>query len=235
MLRKLITLLSLVLTLGFAASASAVAQGTPAVDQSSPVVAEPELEGLETGYARMYLPDFGSMLEALGTPDADIPEIDDQGVFTIMTAILTFDNADHADNGINETADTFADPDDPDIRLTSEDVEDLGDRATLYTGEMDSEGDTLSVNVLLVREGEQILLVQILGGESEAGTTQARDIIEFMLDTKPTTDEVSFNPDGTSTGGAFDRMPTGEDTDLIGNLAPFIDMDMSEIPSELGG
>lgn len=229
MLRKFTILLSLVLTLGFAATTSAAAQEMPDVDA-------PDMEGLETGYARMFMPDFGAMIDALGTPGADMPEIDQEGVLTVMTAILTFDNADNADKSMAVVADTYTEEgeSDTDIDMTSEEISDLGDKATLHSGAVDISGEKTTFNILIVKDDSQLLLIQVIGGEAEAGATQAQDIANFMLDTEPTTDEVTFNEDGTSTGGAFDRMPTAEDTDLVDGLAPFIDMDMNEDAPDLG-
>src|SRR5699024_706882 len=116
-----------------------------------------------------------------------------------------------------------------DMELTPEDIDDLGDKAVLYAGEVKSgDGTTMATNILVVQESERLFMVMVGGGEMEAGSTQATTIVQYMLDTEPETDEVIFNSDGTSTGGAFDRMPTAEETDMIEGLVPFMDVDYAE-------
>lgn len=225
--RKFILLVSLVLTLGFGITTSVTAQETPAAEM-------PQLEGLESGYARMFMPDFNAMFEAMGTPGANIPELDEKGVLTIMTAVLTFDSTDNAGKGLDSTADAFT-RQDGGTDLTSSEIKDLGDKAMLYSGEADAgDGTTMLTNVLVVQDSERVYMVMVAGGELEAGATQAKDIARFMLDARPTTPEVTLKQDGTSTGGAFDRMPTAKDTDLVSGLAPFMDVDMKADPASLG-
>ncbi|HWV23286.1 MAG TPA: hypothetical protein VNZ58_03775 [Thermomicrobiales bacterium] len=220
MLRKITILLSLILTLGFAVTTSAAAQDTPSVDSLN-------VDGLESGYGRAYMPDLNALVEAMSTPGAATPDLNADGPSAIQISILTFDKADNAKKASDSIADEIASQEVEDVEMKSEEVKDLGDSATLYTGEVKSMGETMAITALLVQDGEQLLQIQIVGGENDANSSQAQAIAQHMLDTEPSTNEVTFNEDGTSTGGAFDRMPQSGDTDLIGDLTPFMDMDLS--------
>lgn len=175
------------------------------------------------------------MLDAVGTPGAGIPEFNENDIFLVTTAVLTFDNKDNADKGLDAAADAYAAEMVDTASAAPREIDDLGDKATLYSGETaDAEGGMVPANLLIVRDAERMYMIMLMGGETEVGATQVQDIARFTLDAEPTTDEVTFNMDGSSTGGPFDRMPTAQDTDLIGGLSPFIDMDMSEDIPETG-
>lgn len=229
MFRRLAVLVSLVLTLGYATSAAAIAQDASDLEA-------PEFEGLESGYARLFMPDYTAMFAALETPGADIPEIDEDGVLSVMTAILDFDSADNAQKSMDMTGQAYAEEEesDEDIDLTTEEVKGLGDKAIHYSGEVGLASQTMAFHILVIKDGKQLVIIQIMGGDLEEGAGQVRDIADFMMDAKAGTDEVSFNEDGSSTGGVFDRMPSTDDADLIGDLVPFMDVDLSEESPNLG-
>jgi hypothetical protein len=216
MLRKMTALLSLLLALGLTMSASG--------QEASSM--EEELPGLESAYSRLFMPDFDAMFAALETPGADV-EFDEDGVIMVMTMVFTFDSEDNAANAMDTLHEGFFETGE-EAETEETEVEDLGDQALMFSAVVEESGEPLTTISLFVQEGEHLYMVTVGGGELEAGKQQTQDIGQFMVDAEITTDEVTFNEDGTSTGGVFDLMPTADDTELVGGLAPSSDMDMME-------
>lgn len=218
MFRKFTLLLSLVLAMGFAITSTAAAQDVP--------TSAGDVEGLETGYARMYMPDFSAMIEAAGTPGATTG-FDENAVLVIMTAGFTFDSEDNAGKALDTFGEGFTSEMSGAENLEAAELDDLGDRAVLYSGTVEESGESMPTNTLLVQDGEAVYMISVTGGDLDEGKQQAQDIATHMLDGEIETGDVTFNEDGTSTGGVFDLMPTAEDTDLVSGLAPSMDMDFS--------
>lgn len=216
MLRKMTALLSLLLALGLTMSASG--------QEASSM--EEELPGLESAYSRLFMPDFDAMFAALETPGADV-EFDEDGVIMVMTMVFTFDSEDNAANAMDTLHEGFFETGE-EAETEETEIEDLGDQALMFSAVVEESGEPLTTISLFVQEGEHVYMVTVGGGELEAGKQQTQDIGQFMVDAEITTDEVTFNEDGTSTGGVFDLMPTADDTELVGGLAPSSDMDLME-------
>lgn len=216
MLRKMTALFSLLLALGLTMSAAGQ-------DASS---VEEELPGIESAYSRLFMPDFDAMFAALETPGADI-EFDENGVVMVMTIVFTFDSEDNAANAMNTLQEGFVETSE-EAEIEETEIDDLGDRALMFSGVVDETDDPLTTISLFVQDGEHVYVVTLGGGELEAGKQQSQDIAQFMVDAEISTDEVTLDAEGGSTGGAFDLMPTAEDTDLVGGLAPTSDSNMLE-------
>lgn len=216
MFRKLILLVPLVIAMGFSQNATAAVQDIP------PSIAD-EFEGIESGYLRHYMTEsyYEAVTDVIGTPraTADV-EVEDIQILTITG--VTFDSADNAEQAFDTFHEDFA----SDLEMSgSPDAEeltmdDLGDLAILHKGTIVGEDEALATAGLFVQDGEQVYMIQMIGGELDAGEQQVQDIAQFMLDGEIQTDEVTLNEGGTSTGGVFDLMPTVDDTDLIGDLVP---------------
>src|SRR5699024_5548509 len=139
-------------------------------------------------------------------------EFDEDDVLAIRTDIFTFDDTGNAENGMDMIADEVAsqvqtDPDtgmapaataDADAGISSREIDDLGDTAILSSGTIESDGETSSLNWLLVRNAGEVVFVQILGGDIAEGGNQATDIARSIVDANPSSEDVDFNPDGTS-------------------------------------
>lgn len=222
MFRKFTLFLSLLLTLGFAASATVSAQEAP------PLPEQADIEGLESGYARMFMPDFEAMMEAAQTPGADV-SFDEDGIMMIMTSVFTFDSADNAGNALDTFGDGMAESLSGDDNIEKNDVDDLGDKAVSYTGEIEESGTTMQSTVILIQDGSMVHMIMVSGGTADEGIDTATNIGQFMVDGEPGDDDVTLNDDGTSTGGVFDLMPTADDTDLTAGLQPSTDMDFTSI------
>lgn len=226
MFKRLVFVLSLLLTLGITA---------PVAAQEVPVTGIQDLDGLESGYARMFMPDLMAMFDAMSTPGAEIPELDEDGTLMVMTAVLTFDSQGDVSEAMDQLLEDAGSGVGTSERIEGTEVKDLGDRAVLFNVDADDQDEVdmqFLLHLLLVQDNSMLYMVVVGTGENGGGEEQAQEIAAFMLDKTPGSDEVVLNLDGTSTGGVFDLMPTAEDADLVGGLSPFMDMDM--LDDEMG-
>lgn len=216
MFRKLTLLLSLIF---------AVALTSPAVAQDVPTLDPADVEGLESAYARMYMMDIEGMLS---TPmsDAATPSIDEVPFYAFV-AVFTFDDAGNAESNFEAFSDDFAQGffSESETEAETNEIDGLGDQAVEYVGELQiDETESAPSSLVTVQDGENILISVVSGG-AEPGETSL-GIVEFMLDNEMGEGEVEVVQEGTSTGGAFDLMPTAEDADVLNGLVPFMDMDL---------
>ena len=61
--------------------------------------------------------------------------------------------------------------------------------------------------------------------DRDEATKITNDVVAYIVDAEAGDDEVTLNTDGTSTGGAFDRMPASGD-DAVGGLEIVEDYDV---------
>jgi hypothetical protein len=211
--KKMTTLLSLVLALAF--TTSVAAQDIPTFDPS-------EAEGLESAYARMYMMDFEALL---ASPEA-AAELDLESMpFYAFLAVFTFEEEDMASENFEVFAEEFANGFFGESTTEPEmtEVDGLGEQAVEYVGELEvDETQAAPTSVLMVQDGENMLISVVSGGQDVSDISTG--YMEFMLDGEVGA-EVELVEDGTSTGGAFDLMPTIEDTEVLNGLVPFMDMD----------
>lgn len=201
MLKRITLLLSLFMT--FALASSAIAQ-TPT--PQDPVEALNQIDTDVTLYGRSYVE--GSM----GTLAAG----SDQTRMAIIQAYV-LDDADVAAEARPYIEQLMKENLEPIIgqELQTEEVDDLGDAATLSSAVEGEGGQAASLSLYIVQQDEVVFISASanLGGESEP---TARDLMEFMLEGEPgDVGTVEFNADGTSTGGYFDVFPTAEENDDI--------------------
>jgi hypothetical protein len=212
--RKLTLLLSLVFT--FAFSTAALAQDIPAFDPA-------EMEGVESGYGRMYMVDWEMLL---ASPDA-VEDMAADAPLVGMIGIFTFEDDDAAQSNLEPLGDSLTEQaNDEGATLEKEEV-DLGDEGYAYVGELPvDESESMNGAIIFVQQDEYIYFVMILGGEEPVDMGQ--EWTEYVLDGEIGDDAVELSEDGTSTGGVFDAMPTAEDEDLLGGMLPVSDSDLLE-------
>ncbi len=210
-LLRLTALFMMVASMAFAAVLPATAQ-TPTTD---PEAALDEIASDVTIYGRSYETDMSGTPE----PGAEMP------VLTIVQA-YQFDDADTAEDAFVHVEQLMKNELEPTLgtELTTDEVEDLGDRASMSTAEVDQGDITAAIALLMVRQDDVIYI-----SAGVAMNTPADDIVTdfmtFMLDGEAgDADAVEFSEDGTSTGGYFDAFPTDEDTDLLQGLMVTEDM-----------
>jgi hypothetical protein len=192
-----------------------MAQGTPAAGPGQP-------DGLQSAYGRIYMLDVESMMATAGAGDS----LDPASTPLIgRVAVFTFEDAAAAEEGIGQLSDMTAGDAFEGADAGKEEIDDLGDTAYQYTGEVEVEaGLTANMTLLIVQDDAQILMAAVVGGADP--DAMARSWVEFMLDAEIGDDEARLVDDGTSTGGAFDLMPGADDEDLLQGLLPIADLDL---------
>ena len=214
MFKRIALLLSMVLALAVSSSAGA--------QEATPPLNPADVEGLESGYARMYIADIEAMM---ATPGAMEEMSLDDLALSGMAAVFTFEDEDAADAAFGEFSDMF-----PTLFMESgkdvesTDIDDLGDQAVEHFGEMVIDDETTAAtSMILVQDGEHIFIAMIMGGSETSESTRA--FAEYLLDGEISDAEIVFNEDGSSTGGVYDIMPNEENTDIVQGMVPFMDAD----------
>jgi hypothetical protein len=194
--KRLAVLLSLIFTLTL--TASAVAQ-TPTAEEALDAIASDV-----TIYGRSY------ETSMVGTPEASA----EMPVMAIVQA-YHLDDASVAAEALPHVEQLMKDELEPLIgmELETETIDDLGDAATLSTAEIERNGTTVSLALVIVQQDEMIFLSASVAMNSPADPA-ATAFMTFMLEGKAgDADAVGFNEDGTSTGGFFDVFPAEKDLD----------------------
>lgn len=221
-MKKLLLTLSLLLSLGLSVSVVAAQVEAPDIDD---IDVGADVEGLESIYDRTYSMDIEAMF---ASPDADFEDIDTSS-FMRMISIqgMTFDSEDSANAYLDEMKSQLE-------QGLEEDPDSFSDVVIGDLEGMDAEGLTLSMDmadlevgasVIFVVDGHQVFQIMVMDSDVASAETLATDITQFVLDAEVETEEVSFSEDGTSTGGVFDRMPSGDD-EIVGDLTSVIDSEL---------
>lgn len=214
-MKKLTVVASLLLSLMFAFGGTVAAQ--------TDLEGMPDLKelGLNQGYMRMLI-----NLEAAGAAgsSADAP-------MGVMMLAMEFEDEGMVEGQFETVAREFSKGffDGEDFEMTE--VQDLGDAAYAITGTSNSGGEGMPTSIVIARDGTFVLGSITLNSEV---TDLDQQVVTFMLDNAASDTEVTFNNDGTSTGGVFDRMPTGDDVDGLNGMQPMMDMDFLNMGSTLG-
>jgi plasmid stabilization system protein ParE len=196
---------------------SPVAAQTPAASpQASP--ATTGLTGLIEGVSRQYTPD----------PTAIPAEHPDE--FSLITAhIFRFGSAEQAASAWQSLRENAAQqmqlPADAGVGkldIKEEERENLGDQAyVVWLSANPEENVTGYFRAVYVQEGDLLYLITAIGGNEEA-TLRADDLARAIAEREAGSEAVTFNPDGTSTGGLWDKFP-GSDDEVVEGLVAFQD------------
>lgn len=210
MFRTLTLLLSLIFTV--ALSTAAVAQTPTAEDPSE---ALNEISADPTIYSRSFETDMTAS-----------PDVDAEMPVTAILQVYELEDADVAEEAFPYVEQLMKNELEPivDTTFETEDIDDLGDMATISSAELEEGGIPVGVTLVLVQQDNVIYLtaVVVMNSDSDAFAT---DLMAFMLDGEPgDAADVEENEAGTSTGGYFDVFPTDEDTDLLQGLQATEDM-----------
>lgn len=221
-MKRLFVTLSLLLSLGLS-TVSVAAQtdpgGTP--DPMAGVEdAYRSIEGVESVYDRTFSID---PMALTSTPeDGDAGQIDMSAMmYVISIQGITFDSEENATAYIDDMTSALEEAQgDADAGSMLEDVEisnldDLdvdGTRIETTVPEVD-----LAASQIVFSDDNYVFQIVVIQPDMETAGSITDDIANFMIDADTETDEVTFSDDGTSTGGVFDRMPTGDD-DVVGEL-----------------
>lgn len=184
-----------------------------------------DIEGLESGYGRMYMVDFEVLL---ASPEA-LEAMTSGGETPVMgiVGVFTFEDDASAEDALEMFGDEFSASFFEGEEPEKAEIDDLGDNAIGYVGQADlDEETTMDTAVVVAQEETNLYLAVVFGGEDTLAETQSW--VEFMLDGEISDDEVVIDTDGASTGGVFEVMPGEDDADVTGGLLPFTDVDFSE-------
>lgn len=225
-MKKLLMTLSLLLTLGLSASAvAAQTDGVEVPDLEEAAATAYDVEGLQSVYDRTFTVDFETMM---ASPDEDPAGIDMSAMMNVISIQgITFDSDDNASAYIDQMKDELETSvaDDPDAFSDTE-ISDLdGFDVEGIRVHMDMADLGIAASVIIFVDGNQVYQVMVMDSDIDVAQSKADDVTRFVLDAEVGNEEVSFDEDGTSTGGVFDRMPTGDD-DIVGDLTSVLDSEI---------
>lgn len=163
-----------------------------------------DLEGIQKAYVRSFSIDFMAMMES-ATPDAE-----PSGWFLLTTMALEFDSEDNAKASKDLLLDELESTDMGNVGATLEDAElDVDFDYTAKQAVTDEEGMPSIIIMATAQDGNYLyVVVGVTFGDDPAAATSS--VLTTMKETDASDDEEMFHEDGTSTGGLWAKMPSGE-------------------------
>lgn len=216
--------LFLVFSLLLSMAASTVAVSAQVDGVEAPDIPDVEIEGAEVAYSRLYSVDFMALME---DPDVDL-EADMSAMMRSMSIQgIQFDNEDNAKAYVedNIAAIDEAMESDPETMEGIEVSELEGFDVDGIVISMDMPDVGIAVSMVLFVDGDQVFQISATEANVETARATAESLVEYVLENDVQDEEVTFNEDGTSTGGVFDRMPAA-DHELVGDLTSVSDMEL---------
>lgn len=222
-MKKFLLTLSLLLSFGLSFSAVAQVDGVEAPNLEEPSFSE--VEGLESIYDRTFSVDIETML---ASPDADFAEMDMSAMMrTISIQGMQFDSEDNAEAYFDDMLEQMntAMEENPEATEDVEvaDLEGFDVDGVQITMDMPDLGIAATMNVFV--DGNQVFQVMAMDSDQATASTLAEEVTQFVVDADSNDDDVTFNADGTSTGGVFERMPTADD-EIVGDLTGVMDTEI---------
>lgn len=207
--------------LAFGGPAAALAQGasTPeASPEASPAFSPADLPGFQQGYARAYSSDL-SALSATPVAAEATPDYASFGVVTLSVVILAFDSEDNAAGSFEPVVQQVTSPASTGgIELKELTVEGLAGPTVAYSAAIDQgPGLTLHEVVLLTQDGPYIYqTIAIALSSPEDAQAFAVNVTQAIVAAPAGEGTGTLAPDGTSTGGPWDKLPKAGDPVLEG-------------------
>lgn len=176
------------------------------------------LGGLIEGVSRQY------------TADPELVPAENPDRFSLITAnIFRFDTAEHAEATWQSLRDNAAQqmqlPAEAgigEIEIKEEELENLGDRAhVVWLSANPEENVTGYFRAVYVQDGDLLYLITAIGGNEDA-TLRADDLARAIAEREAGAGPATFNPDGTSTGGLWDKF-LDADSEVLDDLVSFED------------
>lgn len=222
-MKKFLLTLSLLLSFGLSFSAVAQVDGVEAPNLEEPSFSE--VEGLESIYDRTFSVDIETML---ASPDADFAEMDMSAMMrTISIQGMQFDSEDNAEAYLDDMLEQMntAMEENPEATEDVEvaDLEGFDVDGVQITMDMPDLGIAATMNIFV--DGNQVFQVMVMDSDQATASTLAEEVTQFVVDADSNDDDVTFNADGTSTGGVFERMPTADD-EIVGDLTGVMDTEI---------
>lgn len=204
---RTVAVLTALLTMAMVVSTSQVSAQTPE-PLDDPYAVFTELSGFESGVARSFSTS-ADQATAIASPEAT-PTDDSAAsgqVTRLTTIVLQFDTDANATAGMTKIQTEIQ----GDSAATALIVGDLGDKKAAFA--LEDETGTVTSSAIVVQAADQVIVVLTEGSDSNSATL-ATEIAKSIVETEAGTGEPQFSPDGTSTGGAWDRLPTADDSSL---------------------
>lgn len=210
--------LALLMTLGLSVQ-SVAAQ----FDSDATELDPKDVPGLIAGYSRTYAPDIEALM---ATPSADLLDL---SAYMRNVSIMTyvFESNDTASDFFDMMKDQMTDElsaPSPELgQAEMSEVTEIDKDAMQVTVDMGDLG--VGLTILMFIDGDTVFAIMAMDATVDDATAMAIDIANYLIDTEVQDDEVTFNEDGTSTGGVFDRMPASGD-EIVGGLQVESDSDL---------
>ena len=208
-MKRIVFVLSLLLTFGFSLQGAAAAQ-LDFDEYENPQ----DVPGLQSAYNRTYAADYEALL---ASPDADISA----AIQNVSILAFVFEDDESAKAFYDEAADQVDDvADDTDtegVETTVSDLEGVDKDGWQVTIDMAEAG--MGVSLIAFLDGNSFFILTVVDADSQAALETATTVANYIVDTDASDDEVTFNEDGTSTGGVFARLPESGSDEVNGLVA----------------
>ncbi len=224
MVKTFTLVLALLLTLGLSVQ-SVAAQ----FDSDATELDPKDVPGLIAGYSRTYAPDIEALM---ATPSADLLDLSAyMRNVSIMTYVFESDDtaSDFFDMMKDQMTDELSAPSPELGQSEMSEVTEIDKDAMQVTVDMGDLG--VGLTILMFIDGDTVFAIMAMDATVDDATAMAIDIANYLIDTEVQDDEVTFNEDGTSTGGVFDRMPASGD-EIVGGLQVESDSDLFATAAE---
>ncbi|MCO5226437.1 MAG: hypothetical protein M9953_13950 [Thermomicrobiales bacterium] len=224
MVKTFTLVLALLLTLGLSVQSVAAQLDTDATELDPK-----DVPGLIAGYSRTYAPDIEALM---ATPSADLLDLSAyMRNVSIMTYVFESDDtaSDFFDMMKDQMTDELSAPSPELGQAEMSEVTEIDRDAMQVTVDMGDLG--VGLTILMFIDGDTVFAIMAMDTTVDDATAMAIDIANYLIDTEVQDDEVTFNEDGTSTGGVFDRMPASGD-EIVGGLQVESDSDLFATAAE---
>lgn len=218
MVKKFLVVMAMLLTLGLSA------QGVAAqLDDSADTLSPEDISGLNGGYSRTYAPDMEALMASPSSDGLDLSSV----MRNITIQAYTFDSDDEAKDFYDLMMEQM------ESELAGE-LTDMGETEISDASEIDKDGVKITIDegdlgvgttMLIFVDGDTVFSVMVMDADVESATALSVDIANYIIDAEVEDENITFNEDGTSTGGVFDRMPASGD-DAVGGLKADMDIDI---------
>ena len=203
-----------------------------AQNESEGPFADPtQLEGLEEAVRRTYTLNYSSLMSE-ASPNASGNFEYQAGIQALFTAVYKFDSEDHAKESLDKAKAQIEEEGIAGVEFEEVEMDDLNDDTLGLTATADQEGAGTTVStVVLTQEDDYLYLVFgiAIGTDTDVNGIVG-DLVKYLIDEDAGDGDPTFNDDGTSEGGIWDKFPDA-DHDLVKGLDP-TDEQVFPVPAE---
>jgi hypothetical protein len=225
-MRKLLRISALLMVVMLAALATrmpnAMAQEATPDEEAEVFDQLTELEGLESAVSRYYALDYEALMSS-ASPAAGEDFAFPEGMQLLGGAVFKFDSDDNAQAGRDKAAELVGSEvaAEGELEFTEVEIDDLNDETIALETTVEEEGLGATHSLVVITQEDEYLYVAIgVATGAEASATQTTvDLVKYMIDTDAGDGDGTFNADGTSEGGLWDKFPAA-DNEIVTGLIP---------------